>query len=82
MFSLRRARATAPGQPLSPRSSDARTLLPLSQAQYNDKVVDPSLWVPCLIVGVHFDDGPEKPYYTIRFDRGGEEIEKQTQVER
>ena len=30
------------------------------RARYNDRVVDPDTWVPCVIVGVHFDDGPDK----------------------
>ena len=45
---------------------------------YNDK----STWVSARITGVHLDDGPDKPYYTINFMRGSEEIEKQTTNER
>lgn len=33
-------------------------------------------------MGVHLDDGPDKPYYTIEFEREGEKIEKQTMSER
>ena len=58
------------------------------RAEYNDRVVGDDVWVSCQIVGVHLDDGPDKPYYTIKFvrDRGDgserENMEKQTQPER
>ena len=52
------------------------------KAEYNDRVVSNDTWVPCVIVGVHLDDGPDKPYYTIEFFRKGEKIEKQTMSER
>jgi len=53
-----------------------------SFATYNDRVVSLETWVPCEITGVHLDDGPEDPYYTIRFNRGEESMEKQTQPDR
>lgn len=35
------------------------------------------------ILGVHFDDGPDKPYYTIEYvNEEGNKIEKQTTGER
>jgi hypothetical protein len=52
------------------------------KAEYNDRVVSDGAWVPCVVVGVHLDDGPDKPYYTIEFFRNGEKIEKQTMSER
>lgn len=39
-------------------------------------------WVPATVNKVHFDDGPDKPYYTILFERGGEPVEKQTEAAR
>jgi uncharacterized protein with LGFP repeats len=52
-------------------------------------------WYDATIVGVHYDDGPDRPYYTIRFWRNGVEydenhmesvvrqvVEKQTTPER
>ena len=52
--------------------------------EYEDKVA--GSWTRAQVMGVHMDDGPEKPYYTVSFGRvtdGVEErIEKQTQPER
>ena len=43
---------------------------------------DGSSWVNARITGVHLDDGPDNPYYTITFMRGDNNIEKQTTEER
>ena len=50
--------------------AEARGMFAKKQmAEYNDRVVSEDTWVACKIVGVHLDDGPEKPYYTIQFKR-------------
>jgi len=36
------------------------------------------VWKDATVVKVHYDDGPDEPYYTIKFSRSGEEVEKQT----
>ena len=33
-------------------------------------------WYDAIIVGVHYDDGPDRPYYTIRFWRNCPEYEE------
>lgn len=56
------------------------------RVEYNDRVVSADTWVPAQVIGVHLDDGPENPYYTIAFQRTRdgetEDMEKQTQPER
>ena len=42
-------------------------------------------WIDeAIVVGVHYDDGPDKPYYTIKYSRPEDEatIEKQTTEDR
>jgi hypothetical protein len=53
-----------------------------SHLLYSDRSTQPPSVVPCTVVSVHLDNGPDEPYYTIRFLRGGEIIEKQTQPDR
>jgi uncharacterized membrane protein YgcG len=53
-----------------------------SRVLYNDRVVSPSHWCAAVVTGVHLDDGPDDPYYTVEFRRGEEAVEKQTQPER
>ncbi|GMI30550.1 hypothetical protein TeGR_g7297 [Tetraparma gracilis] len=71
---------------LAPRLASRSLMPPLhlkhSLVLYNDRVVSPSHWVPAVVTGVHLDDGPDDPYYTVEFRRGGEKVEKQTQPER
>ena len=36
------------------------------------------IWVPACVHKVHYDDGPDEPYYTIKVVKGGVVVEKQT----
>lgn len=47
------------------------------RARYVHKATEE--WFDAWVVGVHLDDGPDNPYYTIQYhSRDGEWIEKQT----
>ena len=79
--------AAAKAQLEEEERAEARGMFAKKQrAEYNDRVVSPDTWVSCQVVGVHLDDGPENPYYSITFkrERDGEveDMEKQTQPER
>eukprot|EP00978_Attheya_sp_CCMP212_P002670 scaffold5469_cov54-Attheya_sp.AAC.2 len=61
------------------------------RVKYHHKASD--AYYDAVIIGVHFDDGPDRPYYTIKYkkpetdENGAEradflEIEKQTTVDR
>ena len=50
--------------------------------QYNDRIVSADTWSACGVLSVHLDDGPSNPYYSIKFFRNGEAMEKQTQPDR
>lgn len=53
------------------------------RVRYYHKISDQ--WIgEAVIVGVHYDDGPDKPYYTIKYNRpeDGSTMEKQTTDDR
>lgn len=53
----------------------------LQRVRYYHKMSD--TWINgAHIVGVHYDDGPDKPYYTIQYNDDCRKVEKQTTVDR